>query len=152
MQCFDLACPPRVDQRRRAPRFSQQAAALLERLADRRDPKSEILGIEAVAAGVEIRIACDLMIAGIDAAAGKHQRPGIKIDLIMAHHHEDFDFAVAVGAGAVAQQQDGGCRAGFGDFGHAISPPRWIAAASRRDDRPALPATAGSRPRPLRLR
>jgi hypothetical protein len=50
----------------------------------------------------------DLVIALLDAATGKYQRAGSKIDLIVAYHHEDFDFAATLGgAGAVAQQQDG---------------------------------------------
>ena len=62
-------------------------------------------GIEPLAAGVKRRVGDDLLIALVDAAAGKHQRARVKVDLIMAHHHEDFDFARC---DAVAQQQDGG--------------------------------------------
>ena len=122
MARFDLARPLGVDQRVRPARFCQQDAAFLKRLADRRDPETERLGIEPLAAGVEFGLAGDVLIAGIDAAAGKHQRAGIEVDLIMAHHHEDFDLALAVGAGAVAQQQDGGGGTGLGGFGHAINP------------------------------
>ena len=74
MACFDLPRPLRVDQRGRPPRFCQQDAAFLKRLADRRDPETEPLAVEPLAAGIEFRLARDVVIAGIDAAAGKHQR------------------------------------------------------------------------------
>ena len=100
---FDLAGPFRIDQRLRSPGARQQDAALLKGLADRRDPEAQGGGIEPLAAGVERGIGDDLLVALVDAAAGKHQRAGVKVDLIMAHHHEDLDFP----GGAVAQQQNG---------------------------------------------
>src|SRR5260370_39736586 len=94
-------------------RTGKQDAALLKRLADGGNPETQIGGIEALAARIKRRIGDDFLIALVDAAAGKYQRAGVKIDLIMTHHHEDLDFvaALAVDAGGtVAQQQDGGRR------------------------------------------
>ena len=91
---FDLAGALRIDKRLRSLRPRQQDAALLEGLADRRDPETERVLVEPLAARVKRGLGNDLLVALVDAAAGKHQRAGIEVDLIMADHHEDFDFFV----------------------------------------------------------
>src|SRR5216683_847163 len=147
MGSLDRAGAPGIDQRFRFPWTRQQDAAFLKGFADRRDPKTQARRVEPLAAGIKLRARDDVLIALVDTAAGKHQRAGTKVDLIMAHHHEDLDLA----GGAVAQQQDGGRRPRRYGFGHQITPPRWIAAANSRACRPARPATADNPPRPLQL-
>ena len=102
---FNLASPLCIDQGIRSARPRQQDTALLEGFADRGDPETQGARVEPLATGIKFRSRDDLLIALVDAAAGKHQRAGVKIDLIMAHHHEDLDL---IRAGCVAQQQDGG--------------------------------------------
>ena len=68
--------------------------------------------IETAADLAKRRILDDVAIAGIDTAAGKHQRTGRELDLIVPHHHEHFD-----GALAGAQQQDGRGGTRGGNFG-----------------------------------
>ena len=74
MRGFDLAGPLGIDQRLRAPRPRQQDAAFLKGLADRGDPETQGGGIEPLAAGIKLGPGDDLLIALVDAAAGKHQR------------------------------------------------------------------------------
>jgi hypothetical protein len=117
---FDLTCALGIDQGCRSAGTRQQDTAFLECFADRGDPKTQGSRIKPLAAGIEFGAGDDVLVALVDTAAGKHQRARVKIDLIMAHHHEDLDFAL----GAVAQQKDGGCGArcdGFG--GHSQSTP-----------------------------
>ncbi len=121
MRGLDLAGPFGIDQCLRSGRARQQDAAFLKGLADRRDSKTQIGGVEPLAAGIERRIGDDLLVALVDTAAGKHQRAGIEVDLIMANHHEDLDLALC--GEAVAQQQDGrrGARRFYGFGGHEVS-------------------------------
>src|SRR5882672_8141268 len=102
---LDLAGPLGIDQRLRSLRPCQQNAAFLKGFADRRDPETQSRRVEPLAATVKLGPRDDLLIALVDAAAGKHQRARIKVDLIMADHHEDFYFARC--RGTVTQQQDG---------------------------------------------
>ena len=88
----DLESPFGIDQIFRTARACQQDAAFLERLADRRDPEAQRIRIAPLAACVKFAPRDDVAIGGIDAAAGKHQRAGGELDLVMAHHHEDLDF------------------------------------------------------------
>ena len=104
-----------------AARPRQQNAAFLKGLADRGDAEAQRLGVVRALVGVELRPGNHIAVAGIDAAAGKHQRAGGEFDLIVPHHHEHFDLR---GRGGVAQQQDGrgGSRRGRLS-GHRVSLP-----------------------------
>ena len=116
----DRTCFCRNNQIFRAARPRQQDTALLKRLADRSDAKGQRLGIEMVAAIVQFRPLGDLMIAGIDAAAGKDQRARCEFDLIVPHHHEDID---GIGS-ALAEQQNGrGWTDGAGLVKHELDTP-----------------------------
>jgi hypothetical protein len=101
-----------VDKRRRAARAGEQHAAFLEGFANGGDAEGSGGGVEAVHGGATQRIAGDLRVAGIEAAAGEHERAGGEIDLVVAHHHEDLE-----PGRAVAQQENRGGRAD-GGFGH----------------------------------
>jgi hypothetical protein len=141
MGSFNLTGPPRIDQGIRPVRPRQQDTAFLKCFADRGDPETQGVGIEPLATGIKVAPRDNLLIALVDAAAWKHQRAGVKIDLIMAHHHENLDL---IRAGCIAQQQNGGGGTRLDGLGHAINPPRWIAAAGSRACRPAPPETADS--------
>src|SRR6266404_4919866 len=117
---FDLAGALCIDQRLRSAWTRQQDAALLKGFTDRRDPETQGGGIEAFSAGIKLWPRDDLLIALVDAATGKHQRARVKVDFIMAHHHEDLDLAFAIYPGAVAQQQDGGRGTWSNSFGRHI--------------------------------
>ena len=93
MSGFDLARAPGIDQCLRSAGTRQKNSAFLKGFADRRDPETQRGCVEPLAAGIQLRLRDDLLIALVDTAAGKHQRAGVKVDLVMAHHHEDFDFA-----------------------------------------------------------
>src|SRR5437660_5979274 len=148
MRRLDFAGAFGIDQCLRALRPRQKDTAFLEGFADRGDTEAQRGLVEPLAARIQCRGRDDLLVALVDAAAGKHQRAGIEVDLIMADHHEDFDL---LGGGAVAEQQDGGCGTRGDGFGHWTSLPRWIAVADWRGGRRARPATTDTRPRPLRL-
>ena len=117
MRGLDLAGAFGIDQRLRSLRPRQQDAAFLEGFADRGDAETQRRLVEPLAAGIQRGVGDDLLVALVDAAAGKHQRAGIEVDLIMANHHEDFDFAQRP---RVAQQQDGGRRTRGDDLGHPV--------------------------------
>src|ERR1700676_240912 len=128
---FDLAGALRVDQGVRPAPPRQQDAALLKGFADRGDPETYSPGIKPLAAGIKLRSGDDLLVALVDAAAGKHQRARVKVDLIMAYHHEDLDL---IRGCAVARQQGGGRGTGGDGFGgHELSllPSSWGAASGR---------------------
>src|ERR1700685_434756 len=92
MRGFDLAGPPGIDQRLRSAGPRQQDPTFLKSFADRSDPETQVSRIEPLSAGIKRRVSDDLLIALVDAAAGKHQRARVEVDLIMADHHEDLDF------------------------------------------------------------
>jgi hypothetical protein len=122
MRRLDLAGAPGIDKVVRSIGTRQQDTAFLESFADCRDPETQTSCVEPLAAGIQHRIGDDLLIALVYTAAGKHQRARIKIDLIMAHHHEDFDFVAR--DRAIAQQQDRGCGTRRDGLSHASIPPR----------------------------
>ncbi len=121
MARLDLGRSLAVDQRFRFPRPRHQDAALLERLADRGDAEAERRLVEPLAAGIEFRPRNDLLVTGINAAAGEHQRAGAEIDLIMANHHEDFDFVTGGSGCAVTQQEDRGRRTRRDSLSHPLA-------------------------------
>src|SRR3954451_16852775 len=106
-----------IDQRVRSFRPREQNATFLEGLADRSDSKTQGSAVQPLAAGIEPGPGNNLLIALIDAAAGKHQRARIEIDLIVAHHHEQFDF---IGSAAAQQQDGGGGTRCYGVGGHEL--------------------------------
>src|ERR1700722_9243032 len=105
MRSLDLAGALGIDKAIRSADTREQDAAFLEGFADRGDPKTQSGRVESLAAGIKRGIGDDLLVAVVDAAAGKYQRPRAEIDLVVTHHHKDFDFAP--GDGTIAQQQDG---------------------------------------------
>ena len=115
---FDLACMFGIDQRLRSSRPREQNTALLEGLADCRDPKAERVGIKSLAAGTKLGLRRNLHVGLVDAAAREDQRTGIELDLMVAHHHEDLDL---VRRPAVAEQQYGRSQTRFDDFSHRRS-------------------------------
>ena len=71
--------------------------------------------VEPLAARIKLWPRDDLLVALVDAAAGKHQRAGIEVDLIMADHHEDFDlFPLAVDVAAALSRSSRMVDAGRG--------------------------------------
>ena len=115
------------DQRAAAARAREQHAALLERLADRGRSRGA-LGI-AVAPDRILRL---------HLAAGKDQRAGREVNLVVAHHHEHFE-----AARAVAHEQNGGGGAGGRDF---------AAGRGRHSERHGVSGTSRRLARPGRAR
>src|SRR5450755_4335073 len=95
MGSLDRAGAAGIDQRVRAAWTRQQDATFLKGFADRRDPETQGSRVEPLAAGIKLRARDDVLIALVDAAAGKYQGARVKVDLIMAHHHEDLDLGPA---------------------------------------------------------
>src|SRR5215210_63925 len=125
-ESLDLAGQLRIYQRLRSLWPRQEDAAFLKGFADRGDPKTQGSGVQPLAARIKLRHGDDFLIALVDAAARKYQRARVKVDLIMAHHHENLDLPTTVvrprRAEAVAQQQDSGRRARLDEFdGHELS-------------------------------
>src|SRR5581483_5857100 len=85
---LDLAGPLGIDQDTRALLAGQEDAALLKRLADRGHAEAERAWVAALPAAMELTPRHDLLVALIDAAAGKHQSARVELDLMMADHHE----------------------------------------------------------------
>src|SRR3977135_4629507 len=102
MGSFDRAGAPRIDERFGFPWTRQQDAAFLEGFADRRDPETQGSRVEPLAAGVKLWPCDDVLIGLVDTAAGRHHDAQAKIDLIMAHHHEDLDLPATVVVGTAA--------------------------------------------------
>ena len=90
---------------RRAAAVGKQHAGFLESLADRRDAHHALPVVEAGRG--------DVAVAGIDGAAGKHQRARSELDLPVALDHENLE-----PARSVAHHQHGGGKAGGRGFGH----------------------------------
>ena len=107
--------------RRTAAPPCQQDAGLFKDLANRSRAQHRLLsGLLLV--GGEPADHTLVRILRIDLAARKNQRPGRKIDLVVAHDHEDLQ-----PLGAVAQQHDGSCSNRLGDrlisgLRHGVSP------------------------------
>ena len=94
------------EKRLRTARARQQHAAFLEGLAHSGDAEGARLVIEPMIAAAARVIGRNREILLVDAAAGEDERAGGEVDLVMAHHHEDFH-----ALGAVAHQQHGRCGA-----------------------------------------
>jgi glutamate dehydrogenase (NADP+) len=101
-----------VDKRRRAARAGEQNAAFLEGFADSGDAEGARRDVQTVHGGAADGVGSQRRILRIEAAAGKDQRAGGEIDLVVAHHHEDLE-----PGRAVAQQENRGGQAD-GGFGH----------------------------------
>ncbi len=68
----------------------QQDAALLERLAHAGDAELQF-GVTRLFSVAAARAQPRIAVGVLELAAGEDQRAGEGIDLVMAHHHEDFE-------------------------------------------------------------
>ena len=84
----------------------QQDAAFLEGLAHAGDPELQLAVADLVGTAAA-RAQPGIAVGVLQLAAGKHQRAGEGVDLVMAHHHEDFERRGHVAGLGRAHQQHG---------------------------------------------